>query len=176
MAYAAKHSWEYWTNIYRSLTLFVLVKLKLMPLKLTIFKNFTPIAMERKCKKHKYGGIHGICVLVKKKYSKYIHTVQETCSESVLWLKVDKEAFGHELILGAVYLPDEGSIHCHDEIYDNVASDVVAMNCMYDVPILLIGDFNSSTGIIEDFISIDDVVLQLATTCGIELAKNYIFE
>ena len=54
------------------------------------FQNFTPIAMERKCKKHKYGGIHGICGLVKKKYSKYIHTVQETCSESVLWLKVDK--------------------------------------------------------------------------------------
>ena len=72
------------------------------------FKNFTPITMERKCKKHKYGGIHGICVLVKKKYSKYIHTVQETCSESILWLKVDKEAFGHEFILDAVYLPHAG--------------------------------------------------------------------
>ena len=136
-----------------------------------LLKKCTPITMERKCKKHKHGGIHGICGLVKEKYSKYICTVQETCSENIMWLKVDKEAFGHEFILGALYLPHKGSIYCHDEIYDNVANDV-AINYMYDVPILLIGDFNSRTGIIEDFISIDDVV---ATTCGIELAKNDIF-
>ena len=41
------------------------------------------------------------------------------------------------------------------------------------VPILLMGDFNSRTGIIEDLISIDDVV---STACGIVLAENYIFE
>ena len=126
--------------------------------------------MERKCKKQKYGGIHGICGLVKERYSKYICTVQETCSENIRWLKVDEQAFSHEFILGAVYLPHEGSTHSHDEIYDTVANDIVTMNCMYDVSVLIIGEFNSRTGITEDFISIDDAV-----AVGIGLAENYIF-
>ena len=54
-----------------------------------------------------------------------------------------------------------------------IANDIVTMNCMCDVLILMIGEFNSMIGIVEDFISIDDAV---ATAGGIELAENDIFE
>ena len=68
-----------------------------------------------------------------------------------------------------MYLSHEGSIHYHDEIY-NAANDTVTMNCKYDVPVLMIGDFNSRTRMMEDFIFIEDHVVP--TTDGIELAEK----
>ena len=61
------------------------------------------------------------------------------------------------LFLGAVYILHDGSIHRHDEIYDNVANDTVTMKCKCDVPIPVIGDVNSRAGMMGDFIYIDDV-------------------
>lgn len=106
----------------------------------------------------------------KNTYNKYMYIIQEICSESKLWLKVHREAFGYEFILGAVYLSHEGFIHYHDEIYDNAANDIVTMNCKYDVPVLMISDFNSRTGMMEDVIFIEDLVVPTAD--GIELADK----
>ena len=60
-----------------------------------------------------------------------------------------------------MHLPREGSIH--NEIHDNAANYIVTINCKYDVPVLMMVEFNYRTGMLEDFISVDGVV---------ELIKN----
>ena len=52
---------------------------------------------------------HGMCTLVKNNIADKTCIIADMCSVSTLWLKVSKAAFGHEFIIGNVYLPHEGS-------------------------------------------------------------------
>lgn len=90
-------------------------------------------------------------------------------SQSVLWLKVQQEALGLNFILGAVYLPHEGSAFCDDDIFDDLGNDIVNINAKYDLPIILAGDFNARTGSIDDFVDVEDKVF---TECDIDLISN----
>ena len=49
-------------------------------------------------------------------------------------------------ILGAVYLPHEKSDYYHDDVFDLLADDIVTIKATYDVPVILLGDFNSRVG------------------------------
>lgn len=121
-------------------------------------------AFHKKKSGHKYGGIHGLCVLVRNNFVSFVE-VLELSSESVLWLKVSKGLAGEDFILGAVYVPHEGSVHYNDDVFDNIAQDVSNINNEYNVPIILIGDFNSRTGLMDDSVVCDDIV---ADICGFD--------
>ena len=43
------------------------------------------------------------------------------------------------------------SDYYHDDIYDFLADDIVSIKVTFDNPIILLGDFNSRTGIATDF-------------------------
>ena len=51
---------------------------------------------KRKSKTHKYGGIHGICILVKNAYASNCSIVAEFMSESVLWHYVSKSVLRYQ--------------------------------------------------------------------------------
>ena len=70
------------------------------------------------------------------------------------------KSISEKLIIGAVYLPHEGS-HYDQSIFDNLSTDLVYLKSNYDSPnICLIGDFNSRTGLLNDFVESDDHLLQ----------------
>ena len=55
------------------------------------------------------------------------------------------------MILGAVYLPHEASDYHHEDIYEFLADDIITIKANLDVPIILLGDFNSRVGLKTDF-------------------------
>jgi hypothetical protein len=124
------------------------------------------------CKSHRYGGIHGLCILVKEDIAPHCEIVDECNSNSILWIKLNKQAIGFDCLICAIYLPCEGSIHHKSDFFDRIYSDIVNLNTKYNYPILLLGDFNSRTGILNDFITIED---STADAVGIDLQENDIF-
>ena len=72
-------------------------------------------------------------------------------SQSTLWLRVNKQVLGYEFILGAVYLPHQMSEYYHEDVFEYLSNDIITtINAVYNVPILLVGDFNSRTGNLTD--------------------------
>ncbi len=134
--------------------------------------GYTPIIMSKKQVNHKYGGIHGLCIFVKNDIYEYVSVLPDTTSESILWLKFTEGAFGTACIIGSVYTAHEGSDYYVDDVYDNLANDILNFNCTLGLPILMVGDFNARTGVLDDFVSIEDNV---AFECGIDLSDNDIF-
>ena len=114
--------------------------------------NYIPLTQETV--KYRYGGIHGIAILVKDELSKYISviSVPNKCCDSVLWIKVDKDLLGFDFIIGSVYIPHENSSFYSDNVFDNLSSDIFNLNCRYKLPFCLVGDFNARTATLDDFI------------------------
>lgn len=79
-------------------------------------------------------------------------------SENRLWLKLDKRFFGFEedLYVCAVYIPPMNSTH-NDNDYLSLESEILNFCCKGKI--LLMGDFNSRTGVKADFIENDSVDL-----------------
>ena len=107
--------------------------------------------MPKKFERHKYRGIHGICVFIKERISHNCTIIDNFVSESVLWIHFNKNVSGHAFILGAVYLPHEASHYHHEDIYEILAAYIITIKATYDVPIILLGDFNSWIGLKSDF-------------------------
>ena len=105
-------------------------------------------------------------VFIKKKYKDFVHVIDSTYSKNVLWLRIDKKIFGLNFILGTVYIPPapEGSKHYvyddyDDDIFDIIADDIIHIKHVYnEESFCFIGDFNSRTGLLDDFIKHDNTV------------------
>ena len=54
-------------------------------------------------------------------------------------------------IIGAAYIPNEMTDYYHDDVFDFLANDIITIKSSYDVPIILLGDFNSRTHIATYF-------------------------
>ena len=102
------------------------------------------------------GGTHGLGLLVNDKLYEHVDIIdnQNGCPH-ILWAKVNNNAFGEAFLLGSVYIPCEGSIHYDNQWHDDIASDLSSMQVLYDLPFVLIGDFNARTGLLDDLISCD---------------------
>ena len=115
---------------------------------------------------------HGICTLIKTNISHNVMQLLETQSDHVLWLHIKKECFGKEFILGSVYLPHENSTHYHEDMFDNIEEDIMYFNVNFsNVPVIMLGDFNSRTGLQDDFLDIDHNVVE---NSGFLLDENYL--
>ena len=113
--------------------------------------GFESFIMPKKLERHKYGGIHGISVFIKERISYHCTIIDNFVSESVLWINFNKNVSGFAFILGAVYLPHEASDYHHEDIYEFLADDIITIKATHDVPIILLGDFNSRIGLKSDF-------------------------
>ena len=115
------------------------------------------------------GGIHGLCVLVSKKIDDYCEMLADCTSNSVLWLKFSNKAYGKPFILGAVYIPHEGSKYYSNDIFDEINDDCAKIKSKYNIPLLLIGDFNARTGLLDDFLPTNEL---LEAETGLELLDD----
>ena len=107
---------------------------------------------------HKLGGIHGLGIFIKDNISKYFSVIDNCESDCVLWLKVEKELLGYDFIIGATYVPHEGSVFHDNCEFDIICSDIVNIQAKYDFPFYISGDFNARTGNLTDFISLEEGV------------------
>ena len=97
--------------------------------------------MSPKIKKPKYGGIHGICILVKAHLAINCHSIDTLSSESILLLHVNNKVLGYDCIICAVYIPHEMSDYYHDHIYDFIADDIVSIKVTFLYSYYIIGCF-----------------------------------
>ena len=91
--------------------------------------------------------------------------LEDTVSDSVLWVKINEGAFGFECIIGAVYIACEDSDYHNNSMFDNIAEDILNFNCNLNIPVLMIGDFNSRTSTIDDFVTLDESIAPLLGVC-----------
>ena len=114
--------------------------------------------------KARLGGTHGLGLLVSDKVRRFVGVVDPRIdSPHVLFIKVSEEAFGIPFLLGSVYIPCESSIHYDNGWSDDLSISILSLISIFDIPLILMGDFNARTGHLEDFASQDDVE---ANECG----------
>ena len=119
------------------------------------FPNFEVFTVEPS-KKQRFHGIHGICVLVRKKYSDYVSIVKGGECSNILWLNIGEQVLGTTTMLGTCYFPHEGSVHFEDELYDEVIQDMINLSTEADPSFILLGDFNARTGTLQDILDQED--------------------
>ena len=134
----------------------------------TSLNSFKCFSLMPKRESYRYGGIHGICVLVREKYSKHCKVIENLSSLSTLWLFFPKDVFKVSFVLGITYLPGEISKHHDKEMYSNMLEDILKLKERYDVPICIVGDLNSRTGTLDDFVTIDDHVARSMNLDNVE--------
>ena len=115
--------------------------------------NFTCFDLNFDCKpiKYQYPGIHGLTVYIRDNLAAncYLITNEDFQCKSVIWVKIE-----NKLILGALYLPYEGADHHYGDLFEDLTSDI-NINRDQNLPILLIGDFNSRTGSLNEINVLD---------------------
>ena len=151
-----------------------LTEVKCNASQITQIDDFNTIFMSAKHRQHQFGGVYGICVFIRKKYKDFVHEIDSTYSKNVLWLRIDKKIFGLNFILGTVYIPPEGSKHYDDDIFDIIANDIIHIKHIYnEESFCFIGDFNSRTGLLDDFIKHDNTVTD---KYGLDTYNNDLFK
>ena len=119
------------------------------------FKAFVKKKPAKTSKNYHYGGIHGICVLLNKRFDlTNCSILTNTVSECILWLRLKIQSF--EFILGAVYIPCNGTFF-FDEIWEQIYDDVGYLK-QFELPFLIAGDENAHTGTLIDYIENDPFV------------------
>ena len=104
------------------------------------------------------GGHHGLCIIFKHWLRNYVEQLDVNVfkSESVLWVKVNKGAYGFDFIIGAIYMPHENSKYYDDDLFEDITYDLMRIKGTLKLPVCLIGDFNARTGLLKDYIENDD--------------------
>ena len=131
----------------------------------TALCDYTCFVKSKSIKKHKFGGIHGLCMLVSENISKHAKLLEENYSKHVLWVYFNKKAFGLSCVFGSVYIPHEASKYYNKELFDELAEDIINIKSKYDAPICLLGDFNSRTGTLDDFTVLEE---QISEICNLD--------
>ena len=117
-------------------------------------ENYECFKLPPNVKKYLYPGIHGINILVSNTYKGSVVQLQDdVVCDSALWIKVNAQ-----FLLCSIYIPHEASKHFCNDIFDNLATDTSTLFAKYNLPIMLIGDFNSRTGMLDDFMAENEIV------------------
>ena len=140
----------------------------------TLLNSYSCFTMKKSnstCK-YKYGGIHGICVLVSPTYKENVELISDTVSECTLWLKITSNNTAH-CILGAMYIPCEKSRFYFDEVFDQIENDILDLKSRFELPFCLFGDFNAHTQLKDDFLEYDDTVAEI-TGCDLFRESSFV--
>ena len=109
------------------------------------------LASENKTRRFKYPGIHGLTIYIKDKLAVNCQLInnEDFLCRSVIFVKIS-----NNFILGAIYLPHAQSDYHYEDLFDDLTSDIELIK-EYNLPILLMGDFNSRTGTQSDINILD---------------------
>ena len=101
----------------------------------------------------------GIALAYKQYLTPYI-TIIETSSKLVIWFKISKQLTKTEDILcGIVYIPPEGSDYSAEYPYQEIEDELYSMDNRIS-NVLLLGDFNSRSRQLQDYIQADEFILK----------------
>ena len=114
--------------------------------------NYTVFNLEKRSSNYRLPGIHGLQVYIANPLAglcSQVIDINPRCG-TVLWINV-----ADHFILGALYIPCESSDYYKKdpEIFDHLGDDLSTIKSKFDLPIMLIGDFNSSTGTQNELMS-----------------------
>ena len=84
-------------------------------------------------------------------------TENPTDCKACLWFTIDKSVFNIDknILCGALYLPPEGSRYSDIGLFDELENELMYLNTNNQHHVVLMGDFNSRTRTMNDFISMD---------------------
>ena len=115
----------------------------------------------------------GIAILVRQDLADSVNVLNFSDNEYVLWLKLHRSILGYSVIIGTVYIPPRSSKYSTEHEYDAIMKDLIDINIGYnECNICLVGDFNSRTGNLLDFVEPDE---QLMHATGLEECKSELF-
>ena len=104
------------------------------------FPNFEIFSLKQKSK------AHGISVLVKTGLFPTIFKIENTKSKCIIWIALGFSIEKIQLIVGGVYIPGPSSKYSDIHDYDIISEDIILLNQKYRCPFVLLGDFNSRIG------------------------------
>ena len=119
--------------------------------------NYTVFNLEKKTDSYAYAGIHGLQVYINDRIANQCYQINDkdfTC-EPVLWVNIL-----NKFVLGTIYVPCQDSFHHKSNFFDNLTLDMYLIKESYDLPFMMIGDFNSRTGTLNEIMILesDDIV------------------
>ena len=120
------------------------------------FENFQVFIREKSNKNDKPSGL---AILANKKNEKY-YKIVNTVSKWVTWLLVGNNSTNLDFVLGAVYIPCEKSILTSENIFEEISNDIVNIKAKYEIPFILMGDFNARTSILNDYLFFEDELIR----------------
>ena len=115
--------------------------------------------------------VHGLAMLVKTGLFPYIKKIEKSKSKCILWVALGSSQQLIYLIVGAVYIPCISSIHNDASDFDTISEDIVALYSEHNCPFLLLGDFNSHTGKLDDFLA-QNQIKQTLQALGLETERH----
>ena len=99
-----------------------------------------------------------MAILANKEKDWFLKLIENTDSDHILWLGVGNKNNTLEFILGSVYIPCEKSLAQSEALFDEISNDIVNLKSKYDLPVILMGDFNARTGEKPDFIDFESEI------------------
>ena len=99
------------------------------------------------------GGFRGICVLTKTDITN--SSIIDLKGLHYFWLKVTCKETLRSMLVCAMYIPHENSRHWHAELFDHLTEDMLLLS-NHDLPYIILGDLNSRTGNLPDFLDYED--------------------
>ena len=96
---------------------------------------------------------HGIALFVKTNLFPSTFKIENTKSKCILWVALGFSVQKVQIIVGGVYIPGASSKFNDVHDYDIICEDIMLLNSKYKCPFVLLGDFNSRTGKLDDILS-----------------------
>ena len=119
--------------------------------------NFTVFNLEKKPDNYVYTGVHGLQVYINDRIAKQCFQINHNLfkCQSVLWVNIL-----NTFILGTLYVPCQSSPHYNPDFFEDLALDMAHIQENYDLPFMIIGDFNSRTGTLNEIMmsESDDII------------------
>ena len=101
----------------------------------------------------------GIAVLVKNSISDFVHVETQSFSKLILWFTISRTltTLQEDIHCGVVYIPPRGSRYAHEEPFAELEKEILRY-CCNSKYVIMLGDFNSRTGIMDDFVKMDSYI------------------
>ena len=98
----------------------------------------------------------GVGLFIKNTFWSYVQ-IFDNSSENCLWFTFT-DSYDTKCVLGAVYIPPEGSPYSSVNIFDELEQKIINFCANENNHTWLMGDFNARSGLLSDFISIDEEI------------------
>ncbi|CAC5423371.1 unnamed protein product [Mytilus coruscus] len=109
-----------------------------------------------------------ICVFVRENLCEYVNVGDPyTCSSHcVLWFTVDDKLLFNKTLFGVVYIPPENSLYSDVDMFGEIKNVIVDT----ELQICLLGDFNAYTSDVNEYVVIDNNILDFCYVPNVDQA------